>query len=99
MFNSWARVLIDTGASHLFIASSFTLTLGLEIAVLDSVLLLDTPVGGWTILIRVCRSCEVEIADRRFVFDFIVLDMTSFSVILGMDWLTGYRATIDCVRY
>ncbi|GFS43664.1 hypothetical protein Acr_00g0086290 [Actinidia rufa] len=44
---------------------------------------------------RVCRSCEVEIADRRFVFDFIVLDMTSFDVILGMDWLTGYRAMID----
>ncbi|GFY91098.1 hypothetical protein Acr_07g0012940 [Actinidia rufa] len=31
---------------------------------------------------RVCRSCEVEIADRRFVFDFIILDMTSFDVIL-----------------
>ncbi|GFY85488.1 hypothetical protein Acr_04g0002260 [Actinidia rufa] len=24
---------------------------------------------------------------------------TSFDVILGMDWLTGYRATIDCVRH
>ncbi|GFY95027.1 hypothetical protein Acr_10g0004120 [Actinidia rufa] len=63
VFNSWARVLIDTGASHSFIASSsFALTLGLEVEVLDSVLMLDTPVGG-------------------------------------MDWLTGYRATIDCVRH
>ncbi|XP_057493150.1 uncharacterized protein LOC130778637 [Actinidia eriantha] len=25
--------------------------------------------------------------------------MTSFDVILGMDWLMGYRATIDCVRH
>ncbi|GFS40196.1 hypothetical protein Acr_00g0067070 [Actinidia rufa] len=83
VFNSWARVLIDTGASHSFIASSFALTLGLEVEVLDSVLMLDTPVGGRTTLRRVCRSCEVEIADRRFVFDFIVLDMTSFDVILG----------------
>ncbi|GFZ17988.1 hypothetical protein Acr_26g0012570 [Actinidia rufa] len=46
VFNSWARVLIDTGASHSFIASSFALTLGLEVEVLDSVLMLDTPVGG-----------------------------------------------------
>ncbi|GFY90223.1 hypothetical protein Acr_07g0004200 [Actinidia rufa] len=45
MFNSWARVLIDTGASHSFIASSFAWALGLEIEVLDSVLMLDTPVG------------------------------------------------------
>ncbi|GFZ01883.1 hypothetical protein Acr_15g0004920 [Actinidia rufa] len=31
MFNSWARVLINTGASHSFIASSFASALGLEI--------------------------------------------------------------------
>ncbi|GFZ15860.1 hypothetical protein Acr_25g0002690 [Actinidia rufa] len=99
MFNSWARVSIDTGASHSFIASSFALVLELEIEVLDSMLMLDTPVGGKSTLKRVCRSCEVEIANRPFVFDFIVLDMTSFDVILGMDWLIGYWAMIDYVRH
>ena len=99
VFNLWACVLIDTGASHSFVASSFVLILGLEVEVLDSVLMLDTLVGDRTTLRCVCRSCEVEIADRCFVFDFIVLDMTSFDVILSMDWLTGYRATIDCVRH
>ena len=59
--------------------------------------MLDTLVGVRTTLRRVCRSCEVEIADRRFVFGFIVLDMMSFNVILGMDWLTSYRAMIDCI--
>ena len=38
VFNSWACVLIDMGASHSFIASSFALTLGLAVEVLDSVL-------------------------------------------------------------
>ena len=33
------------------------------------------------------------------MFDFIVLDMTSFDIIIGMDWLTGYRATIDYFKY
>ena len=33
------------------------------------------------------------------MFDFIVLDMMSFDVILDMDWLIGYCATIDCVRH
>ena len=33
------------------------------------------------------------------MFDFIVLDITSFDIILDMDWLTGYQATIDCVRH
>ncbi|GFS44985.1 hypothetical protein Acr_00g0093390 [Actinidia rufa] len=99
MFNSRARVLINTGASHSFIASSFALALGFKVEVLDSVLMLDTPVGGRTTLRRVYKSCEIEIGDKCFVFDFIVLDMTSFDVIIGMDWLTDYWATIDCVRH
>ena len=99
MFNSWARVLIDTGTSHSFIVSSFILALGFEIEVLDSVFMLDTPVGGRSTLKRVCRSCEVEIVGRRFVFDFIVLDMISVDVILGIDWLTSYRAMIDCFQH
>ena len=48
---------------------------------------------------RVCRSCEVEIANRHFMFDFIMLDMTSFDVILGMNWLTSYRETIDYFQH
>ena len=48
---------------------------------------------------QVCRSCELETTDQRFVFDFIVLDMTSFNVILGMNWLASYRATIDCFQH
>ena len=97
MFNSWSHILIDTRVSHSFIALSFALALGLEIELLDSILLLGTLIRGRTTLRRVYRSCEVEIANRRFVFDFIVLDMMSFDVILGMDWLTDYQATIDYV--
>ena len=99
MFNSWVRVLIDTGVSHSFIASSFALALGLEVKVLDSALLLYIPIGGRTTLRCVCRSCEIEIGDQRFMFDFIMLDMTSFDVIFGMDLLTGYCVMIDCVRH
>ena len=27
------------------------------------------------------------------------VSVTSFDVILGMDWLTGFHSTIDCVRH
>ena len=36
--------------------------------------------------------------DHRFAFDFIVLDMSGFDLILGMDWLSSVRAHIDCYR-
>ena len=38
------------------------------------------------------------ILDRRFLFDFIVLDMYGFDIILGMDWLSTFHASIDCYK-
>ena len=36
--------------------------------------------------------------DHQFAFDFIVLDMPGFDLILGMDWLSSVRSHIDCYR-
>ena len=30
--------------------------------------------------------------------DLVVLDMRDFDVVLGMDWLSRHRATIDCYK-
>ena len=46
IFSSWARVLVDTGATHSFIAASFVTTLGLETSPLDLPLYVDTLIGG-----------------------------------------------------
>ncbi|XP_057506656.1 uncharacterized protein LOC130789864 [Actinidia eriantha] len=98
VFNSWATVLIDTGASCSFIASAFAFALGLEVDLLDSMLLVDTPVGGVVPLNRVCRGCVLVIADRRIEADLVVMDMSGFDIILGMDWLSSNRAIVDCFR-
>jgi len=44
----------------------------------------------------VLRSCLVMINGREMSVNLIVLDMKDFDVILGMDWLSKHRATIDC---
>ncbi|XP_057510780.1 uncharacterized protein LOC130793157 [Actinidia eriantha] len=98
VFNSWATVLIDTGASCSFIASVFAVALGLEVDLLDSTLLVDTPVGGVVPSNRVCRGCVLVIADRRIEVDLVVMDMSGFDIILGMDWLSSNRAIVDYFR-
>ena len=85
IYSSWARVLVDTGTSHPFIAASFVTVLALETSPLDPPLYVDTPIRGRVLLDRVCRMSDLTIAERTFVFDFIVLDMSAFDVILGMD--------------
>ena len=98
VFNLWASILIDTGASNSFISAQFARALGLVVESLSPPLCVDTPLGDGTVLSRICRACEVRVADHPLVWDLIMLDMTTFDVILGMDWLRRYRANIDCYR-
>ena len=88
LFKSLVGVLFDFGASHSFIAASFVLALDLETEEFNPPLFVDTPIGGKMPLDRICRGCELVILDRHFVFDFIVLGMSGFDLILG--WI-GYR--------
>ncbi|XP_059631122.1 uncharacterized protein LOC132274002 [Cornus florida] len=96
VFRSWARILFDSGASHSFISCTFALASGLEVGFLDRVLSVDTPVSGSLVVSRVVRDCAIVIAGWTLVLDLILLEMTGFDIILGMDWLSSFHATIDC---
>ena len=38
----------------------------------------------------------VRFDDYSFVADLVVLSMTGYDIILGMDWLSYYRVCLDC---
>ena len=95
LFLTGIRVLFDTGASHSFISSACAYSLGLKTKKLSLPISIGTPMGNTSTLNRSCtaiiilhRSCHIE-------DDFIVMDMESYDLILGMDWLTKYYAIID----
>ena len=96
--NSVANVLIDTGASHSFVSAAFASVLELELAQLASPLCVVSPIGGELILKLGVRGCVIEVVDRRLPIPFVVIPMKGFDVILGMDWLSSYRAIFDCYR-
>ena len=98
VFNSWASVLIDIGATHSFISLSFASALELRVKRLELLLHVDTSMGGMVPLDRVCRNCEFTIDDHQLIIDHIVLDMSIFDIILGMDWLSMYDAFTDYFR-
>ena len=99
IFGSVARTLIDTGASHSFISSTLARTMSLRYVTLRTPLTVTTPVQENIVLDRVCRDCFVVIAGYEHTYDFILLDMGEPDVIIGMDWLTSFRAVIDCYAH
>jgi len=44
----------------------------------------------------VCPGCTVSIGGDDFVDNLMVIPLSVFDVILGMDWLQRYRAVISC---
>ena len=59
--------------------------LGLGVECLESLLYADTPVGGVVPLNSVFHNCEFTIGDYRLFIDLILLDKSSFYIILGID--------------
>ena len=92
----WARVLFDSGASHLYIAASVVIELGLEVETLKEPLYVSSPLGIRARIGMICRGCELQISRTLLTVDLRIMDMSEFDVILGMDWLTAYRVVIDC---
>ena len=63
---------------------------------LEFILTVTTPVGKQVVCTTYYPSCTVKIGDVTFPVDLILLDMHDFDVIIGMDWLSGHYATMDC---
>ena len=46
----------------------------------------------------VLKSCIICIEGRELLADLVLLDMHDFDVILGMDWLASYHASVHCIE-
>ena len=47
---------------------------------------------------RVVRDSRILIGGQEFPADLIALDIRDFDVVLGMDWLSRHRGTLDCYK-
>ena len=56
------------------------------------------PTGDPLFSDRVVRDSRVIIGGQEFPADLVALDMRDFDVVLGMDWLSRHRATLDCYK-
>ena len=63
---------------------------------LDCILTVTTPVGKRVIYRTYYPNCLVKLGEVNLPANLIVLEMHDFDVILGMDWLEAYCATMDC---
>ncbi|XP_028081335.1 uncharacterized protein LOC114282792 [Camellia sinensis] len=92
-----AYVLIDSGSTHSFISYAFSRKLTRPLELMNCLLAVSTPSRGSMICAYVYPTCEIMTSDKILYVDLLPLRIYYFDCILGMDWLTKYYATIDCV--
>ncbi|XP_057775306.1 uncharacterized protein LOC130994278 [Salvia miltiorrhiza] len=88
--------LFDTGASHSFISNVVCDALDIVPTRADKELEVLTPSGKTMRTREVCLDLELNLEGHKFLASPKVLFMIDFDLILGMDWLSANRATINC---
>jgi hypothetical protein len=87
-------VLFDSGASHDFISSTCTKKAMMSTVAAEAAYVINTP-RGWVDADRIVRKAPLELADRVFSTDLIILKGQGLDVILGMSWMMLHRAVLD----
>nr|GFA94956.1 putative reverse transcriptase domain-containing protein [Tanacetum cinerariifolium] len=94
--NCYAYVLFDTGADRSFVSTAFSSQFDIAPTVLDHDYAVELADGRIVSVNTVIRSCTLNFLNRSFHIDLMPVEMGSFDVIIGMDWLSKYQAVIVC---
>ncbi|KAL5547434.1 hypothetical protein UlMin_002665 [Ulmus minor] len=93
--NEIAHVLFDSGATHSFISAMFVNCLDRQVECIGQAFRTVLPSGDIMLSSYWLRAVPVVISERELCADLVMLDMTDYDVILGMDFLSKYGAMID----
>ena len=96
VFGKPERVLFDSGASRSFISTSFALHANRELTPLKNKLIVTTPLGERIVRTFGFKGCEVMVEGIVLKANLIPLEMSDFDVILGMNWFSKHRASMNC---
>jgi hypothetical protein len=90
-----AVVLFDLGASHSFVSSTFAFEHKMNVITIVKGGYCISATGNNIRTNQVVKDVKIEIGDREFLMDLVVLPGVGIDVILGMKWMNGNRVLID----
>ncbi|XP_076941201.1 uncharacterized protein LOC143610679 [Bidens hawaiensis] len=92
----YAYVLFDTRANLSFVSKQVEPFLGIESNKLDTKYSIELANGKTIETSEVVRNCSILLANHTFSIDLLPVELGSFDVVVGMDWLSHNQAEIVC---
>ncbi|GJU79334.1 putative reverse transcriptase domain-containing protein [Tanacetum coccineum] len=94
--NVYASVLFDTGADRSFISSTFSEYINIPPTTLDTNYSVELADGKSLTTNTILRGCTLNLQNYLFKIDLLPIELGSFDVIVGMDWMAEHRVEVVC---
>nr|GFD11971.1 putative reverse transcriptase domain-containing protein [Tanacetum cinerariifolium] len=92
--NHCALILFDTGADKSFMSAAFSSLININPSTLDYSYDVELANGQIIGVNTVIRGCTLNLLNHPFNIDLMPVELGSFDVIVGMDWLKTYHVVI-----
>ncbi|GJU55206.1 putative reverse transcriptase domain-containing protein [Tanacetum coccineum] len=96
--NRYAYILFDTGADRSFVSTTFSTLLDIVPNALDHGYNVELADGRIIGVNTILMGCTLNFRNHSFNINLMPVEMGSFDIIIGMDWLSKYSAVIDCAK-
>ncbi|GJW76940.1 putative reverse transcriptase domain-containing protein [Tanacetum coccineum] len=94
--NVYASVLFDTGADRSFVSYAFSKYIDIPPTTLDTNYSVELADRKSLTTNTILRGCTLNLQNHLFKIDLLPIELGSFDVIVGMDWMAEHRAKVVC---
>ncbi|GJT99638.1 putative reverse transcriptase domain-containing protein [Tanacetum coccineum] len=94
--NRYAYILFDTSADMSFVSTAFSSLIDIVPTTLDHDYDVELADGKIIRVDTIIRGCTLNFLNHPFNINLMPIELGSFDVIIGMDWLAKYHAVIVC---
>ncbi|GKE11417.1 putative reverse transcriptase domain-containing protein, partial [Tanacetum coccineum] len=90
--NHYASMIFDSGADRSFVLTTFSTLLDINPNTLDVSYAVELVDGGISKTTTIPKGCTLGLLGHPFNIDLMPVELGSFDVIIGMDWLANHNA-------
>ncbi|GJZ61931.1 putative reverse transcriptase domain-containing protein [Tanacetum coccineum] len=91
----YASILFDTGADRSFVSTTFSSLIDITPTTLDHYYDVELADGKIIGINTIIRGCTLNFLDHPFNINLMPVELGSFDVIIGMDWLSKSHVVIE----
>ncbi|XP_076936847.1 uncharacterized protein LOC143604167 [Bidens hawaiensis] len=96
MNGCYALTLFDTGANRSFVSTKFCEMVNSTPSALESKYTIELADGKTIQVSHILKGCTIELSSHLFPIDLMPIELGSFDLVIGMDWLSEHQAEVVC---